>query len=125
MAAARGPAGFHEDFAALRREFHGVGKQVEDDLANGFFIGPDLRQAVFELLGNPDILGAGAKLDHADAILGDFQHRDRFFVEVIAAGLDARQVEDFVDEIEQVLAGAVDIAGIFLVERVVERAEHF
>ena len=33
-------------------------------------------------------------------------------------------VIEVVDEIKQMLAGAMDIAGIFLVERIVERAEH-
>ena len=38
-------------------------------------------------------------------------------VELVAAGLDARQIEDFVDQAEQVHAGTVDVAGIFLVRR--------
>ncbi len=38
-------------------------------------------------------------------------------VEFVAAGFDARQIEDFVDQAEQVLAGIVDVVRVFLVGR--------
>ena len=50
--------------------------------------------------------------------------RHRFLVELVAAGLDARQVEDFVDQVEQMHAGIVDVGGIFLVGRHRVRAEN-
>lgn len=78
-----------------------------------------------ELVRNGNVLGAGAQLDHADAIFGDIEQRNRLFAQLVFAGLDARQVEDLVDEIEQMLAGAVDIAGIFLVGRIGERSHDF
>ena len=49
------------------------------------------------------------------AFLGDLHQRDGFLVELVAAGLDARQVENLVDEPEQVNAGIVDVVGIVLV----------
>ena len=59
------------------------------------------------------------------AIFDDAIERDRFLVELVAPGLDARQVEDFVDEIEKMHAGIVDIGGIILVHRHAVRPENF
>jgi len=52
------------------------------------------------LIRNGDVLGAGPQLDHADAIFGDIEKRDRLLAELVFAGLDAGEVEDLVDEIE-------------------------
>ena len=49
------------------------------------------------------------------AILHDVGERHRFLVQFVAAGLDARQIENFVDQAEQMLAGGVDVVGIVLV----------
>ena len=49
------------------------------------------------------------------ALLGDLHQRDRFLVELVAPGLDAREVEDLVDQAEQVDAGVVDVVRVILV----------
>ena len=59
------------------------------------------------------------------AILDDAVERDRFLVELVAPGLDARQVEDLVDEVQKVHAGIMDVAGIILVRRHAVRPENF
>ena len=51
------------------------------------------------------------------AILDHARERHRLLVELVAAGLDARQIENFVDQAEQVHAGIVDVVGIVLVGR--------
>jgi hypothetical protein len=51
----------------------------------------------------------GAHLQEVRAFADQVGERDRFLVELVAAGLDPRQVEDFVDEVEQVNAGIVDV----------------
>ena len=59
------------------------------------------------------------------AVLDDGRERDRLLVELVTAGLDARQVENLVDQAEQVHAGIVNVGGIFLVGRHRMLAEHF
>ena len=51
------------------------------------------------------------------ALLDDVGEVDRLLVQLVAPGLDARQVEDLVDEIEEVLAAGVDVADVVLVGR--------
>ena len=51
--------------------------------------------------------------------------RHRFLVELVASGLDARQIEDLVDQVQQVNAGVVNVGRIFLVDRHGVRAENF
>ena len=59
------------------------------------------------------------------AILDDAVERDRFLVELVAPGLDARQIEDLVDQVQQVHAGIMDVAGIVPVRRHAVRPENF
>ena len=58
------------------------------------------------------------------AILDHFGERDRRLMQLVAARLDAADVENLVDQIEQVLAALVDVVGVFLVGRVVVRTEY-
>ena len=104
------------NFTALREE-------VEHDLPDRALVAPELGRLSAEAEGQLDALGLGADLDHAPAVLGDIDERHRLLVELVLAGLDAREVEELVDEVEQVLAGRVDVARIFLVLRHAVRAE--
>jgi len=52
----------------------------------------------------------GAKLQEMVAVLDHDDERHRLLGELVASGLDARQIENLVDEIEQMLARAVDVA---------------
>ena len=45
-------------------------------------------------------------------------------IEADAAGLDLRHVENVVDDVEQILAAAADVAAVFVVLLGAERAEH-
>ena len=58
------------------------------------------------------------------AVRDDMHQRHRFFVEVVSAGLDPREIENFVDQVEQVHAGIVNVGGIFLINRHSMRAEN-
>ena len=62
-------------------------------------------------------LAGSAQLQQMMAVGDDIDHRHRFLVELVAAGLDARQIEDLVDEVEQMDAGIMDVGRIFLVDR--------
>ena len=106
------------DGAAARGELQGVRHQVEADLANGALVGPELRQVASKLSTILQALALGAQPQQAVAVLDDLGEVDRLLVQLVAAGLDAGEVEDLVDEMEQVLAALVDVAGIFLVGRV-------
>ena len=66
---------------------------------------------------NGDAAIGRAQFQQVVTVRDDMDQRDRFFVEFVASGLDAREVEDFVDEIEQVHAGIMDVGGIVLVDR--------
>ena len=48
---------------------------------------------------------------------------NRRLMQLVAAGLDATDVDDIVDEIEQVLTALVNVVGVFLVGWVVVRPE--
>ena len=124
LAAARRPAGAHADLAAGRRELHGVGQKVERDLPHRAFVGVKPRHRALEILDDADVLVAGLELHQVAAILDDMQQHQRLLVELVAAGLDARQVEDLVDQVEQMLPGIVDVARIFAVGLVAHRPEH-
>ncbi len=113
------------DLAGLRRELDGVRQEVQHDLPYGALVAPQLGQVRGIVEAELDALGLGPDFDHAPAILGDVDERDGFLVELVLARLDAAEVEQFIDEVEEVLAGAVNVAGIFLVLRHAVRPEQF
>ncbi len=49
----------------------------------------------------------------------------RLLGQLVAAGLDPRQIEDLVDQVEQMLAAIVDVLRIGFVGRVLDRPEYF
>ena len=51
--------------------------------------------------------------------------RDRLLLQFVPARLDPRQIENFVDQHQEMLAAGVDVGGIFLVSRHRVRAEQF
>ena len=64
------------------------------------------------------------QLDEVAALFDEMHQINWLLMQFVPAGLDARQVQDFVDQIEKVLAAGVNIACILLVVGVFERAEH-
>ena len=112
-----GPADLEPDLAALRGELDRVGQQVEHDLARGALVAPDPRHALFEHLVDGDAAAGRAQFQQMMAVGHDMHQRDRFLVEFVAAGLDPRQIENLVDQVEQVDAGIMDVGGVFLVDR--------
>ena len=66
-----------------------------------------------------------AQLQQMVAVGNDMHQRHRFLVQFVAAGLDPRQIENLVDEVEQMDARIVDVGGILLVDRHGMRAENF
>ncbi len=101
-----------------------VGQEVEADLAHRPLVGPQPRHVRLEQFVDGDAAIAGAQLEQMVAILDHAMQRHRLLVELVAAGFDAREIEDFVDEVEKMHAGIVNVAGIVLVRRHGVRAEN-
>ena len=72
-----------------------------------------------------DIAIAGAQFQQIVAIFHDSTKRHGVLVEFVASGLNARKIENFVDEVEKMHAGIMDLTGIFLVDRRAVRTENF
>ena len=84
----------------------------------------ETRQIRLELLDDAQVLVVRLQLHQVAALLDDMQKLHRLLVELIATGLDARQVEDLVDQVEQMLAGIVHVARIVAIGRVLHRPQH-
>ena len=70
-----------------------------------------------------DVALGCALAHHLHAIGDDIGEIDAADIERHAAGLDLRHVENVVDDFEQIVAACQDIAGVFLVLGMAERAE--
>ena len=101
-------------------EFEGVGQQVEDDLLQPLLVGSDgLRQGFVELDIERQALFRRKLPEGPLHMLLEAGQRHVADLDRDRAGLDLGQVEDVVDQVEQIGAGAVDRArelGLFLVE---------
>ena len=104
-------------------ELDGVRQEVEANLADGTLVRPELRQVRLERLDDRQALALGPEPHQTVAILDHVGERHWRLMQLVAAGLDATDIEDLVDEIEQVLTALMDVVGIFLVGRVVVRPE--
>ena len=74
-------------------------------------VGAQQRQIVRDVRGQGDFGGLCGGVDLADAVPHQAGHVDPVRGEVEAAGLDARDVEDDVDQPQQLAPGFVDLAG--------------
>ena len=87
-------------------------------------IGPHDGEIGGPLFHDVDSFAFGAQLQQAVALVGDVGEPHRLLVQLIAARLDAREVEDLVDEMQQMPAALQDVAGVLGILRVLHRAEH-
>jgi hypothetical protein len=100
------------DNASGRREIHGVGEEIEQDLADSSFVG----DKAADLLGGADFQDESA----ADQpVLNTFRRRrhgpadvHRPEIELHAAGVDGGEVEDVVDQREQCVGRNRDVVEI-------------
>ena len=97
------------DGAAVRGEFHRVRQQIERDLFDGASVGME-HDTGGDIGIEREPLFAGAAVDDPQAVGKNLVELDRLGIEVDAAGLDLRHVEDVVDDVEQILAAGADIA---------------
>src|SRR6185436_11119981 len=91
-------------------ELDGVGEQVVEHLLEPRRVGLEQRYVAGGVDADADaLLLRGAAQHRADAVDGGAQ-RQPLHHQLRLAGLDLRQVEDVVDDPQQLLAGAVDVA---------------
>ena len=93
-------------------------------MAHGAWIGPDLRYIRFKFFYELQSLGVGLELDETLAVFGNVGEPDRFFVQFVAAGFNARQIENLVDDVQEMAAARIDIARIVAVGLVADRSEN-
>src|SRR6185312_383347 len=103
----------HVDRAARKREFHRIREQIDDDLLHLPLIAEEEEIRALGIEVEDDIGELRALRNDADA--GGDQHLriERLFVELALACLDAGEIKDVVDDREQMLGAAVDVARIF------------
>ena len=97
---------------ALRGEFHRVGEQVFQDLLQPLRIGRQrARQIGGELHVEGQVLALGDMPEVAVDIIPQAEERDFLRFHGNGAGLDLGEIENVIDEVQEVGAGGVDIAG--------------
>ena len=100
--------------AARRRELHRVRDEVERDLAeeprDRRTTGGALSSPSYSISTRPSIR---LVLAHAQGRIHDLVEVGRLLGELELARLRLRQIENVVDDGEQMLAGVVDVAGVF------------
>ena len=113
----------HGDLAALRRELHRIGDQVEHHLFQPAIVGVDLGQ-IMRLQRQDQARVLRLAAHQPDGVLADLGQGHGLVVQGHLARLDLGHVEDVVDQAEQVLAGLQDVGGVALVSGVPQRPEH-
>ena len=93
-------------------ELDGVGQQVLEDLLQPLRVAVhDARQVVGEMHVERQVLGLGHVPEVAVDVVAQAGEGDFLDLDGDRAGLDLREVENVVDEVQQVGAGRVDVAG--------------
>ena len=106
-------------------ELDRVGEQVEQHLAQPRHVAADRRRHVaLEDVGDVEVLLGRARADEVERRLDALAQVERLRLDVHAAGLDLREVEDVVDDGQQRVARIADGGGVvalLVVERRVEQ----
>src|SRR5690606_2050466 len=97
------------------READGVGQKVKRDLANATQVGHHLGQPGGKRRADDDALTVCLGLHYRYAFGQRVVERHGFVLHLLLARLDLRDVEQIVDEVEHVIARAVDVAQVVAV----------
>ena len=109
--ALRGEIDAHVD-VAVGGELDGVGQQVLEDLLQPLRVAVhDARQVLGELHVERQVLGLGHVAEVAVDVVAQAGEGDLLDLDGDGAGLDLREIENVVDQVQQVGAGRVDVAG--------------
>jgi len=91
-----------------------VREQVDEDLLHPGAIGLDEERSVGLGKGHADAMLSRLRLDHALAFEHDFGQRHRFRRQRHLPGLDLREIEDFVDQLQQMPSCLEDLGDVVL-----------
>ena len=83
---------------AFRGEFHGIGKQIHQDLLTPSRIRHEPLRLVINLTINRDLLGRRLGAHENQATFAEFTHVDRLEMEVDFGRLDFGQIQDIIDQ---------------------------
>jgi hypothetical protein len=106
----RNAAGVQGHPAALAAELHRIGEQVVEDLLDLARVRPNRAQILRGIQTQVDVASLGFLPDDGQAVREQRRDLHRLEVERHLAGLHLGQVEDVVDQREQMLAAAEDVA---------------
>ena len=95
----------------------GIEQEVDQHLLDPGPVGTDEVRDVESRKGHADAALMGLRLDHRPAFEHDLDQRDRLVRQRQLAGLDQRQIEDFVDQLQQVPAGLENLIDVALLRR--------
>ena len=98
------------DLAAVRAELDGVVDEIDDDLAEPGRVAADRRQAVGRLDPERDALAIGEQPQPLRRLRREPTHVQAVDEREGAAALDARQVEQLVDHLDEVAGLDLDLA---------------
>ena len=111
------PAGLEPDVASRRRKLDGIAQKIEPDLAQRALIRPRPGHVGLEQLVDCKSAACCAHLQEVTALADHVYKRNRLLVELVAACLDARKVENLVDQAEKVHSRIVDVGSVIFVHR--------
>ena len=117
------PAGPDDHGTTRAGELHRVGHQVEHDLLEPEHVGVHDVDVVGDVEGEVDPLGGRPLAQHRRRVVENGPQVDRRVLQGHLPGLDLREVEDLVEELQQVATRAVDVVQVLLLP-LVELAEH-
>src|SRR2546428_620832 len=113
----------HVDPAALGREFHGVGQQIQEHLLELALVGDDVLERLVDRQVEREPVAHGSFAYQRERVLERHTEIERPGVQLHPSRLDLREVEDVVDQREQVAPRGQDDADV-LGLLVVQLAEH-
>ena len=99
----------HDDRSPGPVVLHCIGKKVDEDLLQPGAIGEDEARDVELREGHPDTALLRLRSDHGLAFEDDFGQRRRLLRQRQLPRLDLRQIEDFVDQLEEVPSRAKNL----------------
>src|SRR5207249_8253256 len=105
------------DATRLTIVLHGVGQKIKQDLFEALAVGPDTGRR-FEQSGSFDsnIAFRSHRSNQLDRFVNGVFNQNRLERELETAGLDSRNVEDLVDQVQKVPAGAQNMTDAVLLD---------
>ena len=112
------------DLSAGRREFQGIGHEVDENLADLPLVGPEMGQGALDVGFDGQAGGLSLRRYHLEGAFDDVRHIDRFLKQFQLAGFGFRQIQNVVEQGQEMDAAGVDVDGVLAVALVSQLAEH-